>query len=61
MPDLIGLVQKTNFDGKISEIEEKYLNTFYYTKFTSEVFKAKIRQKEVVSKSNISNLVKNSD
>ena len=59
--DLSGLVKKTYYVGKISEIEGKYMTTSDYNKFTNDLLDAKIKQKELVNKSDISNLVKNSD
>ena len=59
--DLSSLFNKTNYDTKISEIEEKYFTTFDYNKFTSNILDAKVKQKELVNKSNISNLVKKFD
>ena len=56
--DLSSLFNKTNYDTKISEIEEKYFTTFDYNKFTSNILDAKVKQKELVNRSNISNLVK---
>ena len=60
-PDLTGLVKKTDYGAKISEIEGKYLTISDYNKFTSDMLEPKIKQKELVDKSNISNHVKNSD
>ena len=59
--DLSSLFNKTNYDTKISEIEEKYFTTFDYNKFRSNILDAKVKQKELVNKSNISNLVKKFD
>ena len=47
--------------AEISDIEGKYFTTSDYNKFTSEILDAKIKQKELVNKSDISNLVKDSD
>ena len=55
------LVKKTDYDAKILEIEVKYFTTSDYNKFTSDILDAKVKQKELVNKSNISNLVKNPD
>ena len=43
------------------EIEGKYFTTFDCNKFTSETLNAKIKQKALVSKSDVYNLLKNSD
>ena len=61
IPDVSSLVKKTNYDAKISNIKGKCFTTSDYNKFTSDVPDAKIKQKEWVNKSDISNLVKNSD
>ena len=60
IPDVSGLVKKTNYDARISDIEKKYLTTSDNNRFTSGILDAKMK-KELVNKSNISNLVKNSN
>ena len=55
MPDVSGLVKKTDY--KMSDTEIKYFNTADYNKFTSDILDAKIKQKELVNKSDISNLI----
>ena len=60
IPNVSDLVKKTDYDAKISEIEVKYITTSDYNKFTSDILDAKIKQKELVNKSDISNLLKNS-
>ena len=55
------LVKKIYQGTKISEIERKHITTSDYNRFTKEILDAGIKQKELVNKSNISNLVKNSD
>ena len=55
-----GLVKKKVYDTKILHIEGKYFTTSDY-KFMSDILDAKIKGKELVDKSNISSLVKNSD
>ena len=57
-------VKKTVYNkniAKISDIEGKYFIDFDYNKFTNGIIDAKIKQKELVNKSNISNFSKNSD
>ena len=58
---LSGLVKKTDYDAKISKFEGKYFTSSDYNKFASDILDAKIKQKELANKSDISNLVKNSD
>ena len=48
-----GLVKKTDYDAKIKDIERKYFSTTDYNKFTSDVLDVKIKQKELVNKSDI--------
>ena len=57
-PNVSDLVKKTVYDAKISEIEEKYFTTSDYNKFMNDILDAKIKAKELVNKSIISNLVK---
>ena len=56
-----GLVTKTDYNAKISDIVGKYFTTSDYNKFIKEMSDAKIKEKWTVDKSDISNLVKNSD
>ena len=60
-PNVIDLARKTYYGAKISEIKRKYLTTSDYNKITSNIPDGKIKQKELVSKSDTSNLVKDSD
>ena len=53
------LVNKTDDDVEISDIETIYFTTSDYNEFTSEILHAKTKQKGLDDKSNISNLVKN--
>ena len=48
-----GLVKKTDYDAKIKDIERKYFSTTDYNKFISDILDVKIKQKELVSKSDI--------
>ena len=61
IPVVGDLVKKTDYGGKILEVEGKYITISDQNKFTSDILHAKIKQKELVNKSHISNLVKNSD
>ena len=61
MPDFTGLVKKTDYEAEILHIEGKYFTIFIYNKFTSDILDARLKQKELVKKSDISNLVKISD
>ena len=44
-----GLVKKSDYDAKIIDIGRKYFTTPDYNKFTSNIFDAKIKQKELVN------------
>ena len=48
-------MKKIDYNTKILEIEEKYITTSDYNKFTSD---AKVKQKELVNGFDISNLNK---
>ena len=62
IPYVSGLVKKINCDTKKSDIEKKkYCTTSDYNKFMNDIADAKIKENVLVDKSNISNLVKNSD
>ena len=55
------LVKKTDYDVKISDIEAKYFTTSDYNKFTGEMLDKKIKEKELVNKSDISGFIDNPD
>ena len=59
--DFTDVVKITDYDAKISDIEGRYFTACDYNKFMSDILDAKIKQKALVKKSDISNLVKNSD
>ena len=59
--DFTDLVKITDYDAKISDSEGRYFTASDYNKFMSDIIDAKIKQKALVKKSDISNLVKNSD
>ena len=44
----------SDYNAKISEIEEKYIATSEYNKFEKETLDSRIKQKKLVSKSDIS-------
>ena len=52
---LVGdLVNKANYDAKISDTEAKYFTTSDYNKFMNEMLDKKIKEKKLVDKSEIS-------
>ena len=55
IPDVSGLVMKTVYDAKILDIKKKYFIIADYNKFTSNILNAKIKQKTLFYKYNISN------
>ena len=57
IPYVTDLVKKTNYDAKIKHIKKRYFTTAAYNKFASETLDAKIKQKELFNKLDISNLV----
>ena len=60
--NIIDLVKKkTDYVAKILDIETKYFTTSDYNKFMSEILNTKIKEKGLVNKSDISNLVKKID
>ena len=61
IPTVSDLVKKTDYNARKSEIERNYITTSDYNKFTSDILNAKIKQKKLVDKSDISNLIKISD
>ena len=60
IPVLSDLVKKTDYHPKILEIGGKYITASDYKKLTSDILYANLKQTELVNKSDISNLVKNS-
>ena len=59
IPNVSNPVKKTDYDAKILDINSKYFTSPDYNKFTSQTLDAKIKQKEIVDKSDIADLVKN--
>ena len=61
IPDVNSLVKKTNYDAKISEIENKYITTTDYNKFTKNIVDNNIKSKNLVDKSAIAGFINNVD
>ena len=61
IPNVSGLVKKSDFHAKISDIEGTNFTASDSNKFTSDILDTITNQKELINKSDISNLVKNSD
>ena len=53
---LVIYLKKTDYEVKISDIEGKNFAIADYNKFTSDILRSKKKQKELVNKSNISNI-----
>ena len=54
-------MKQTGHDAKIKDIMGKYFTISGYNKFTNEILDAKINNKKLVNKSNISESANNSD
>ena len=64
IPSSNDLVKKAEFDSNIAEIEKKKKKSFTtsgYNKFTKDILDAKIKEKELFKKSDISGFQNNSD
>ena len=61
IPDDSDTIKKVEYDGKIKYIESKYFTTSDFRKFTDHAIGAKIENKELVNKSDISGFINNSD
>ena len=46
IPNVVGLVKKTDYDTKIKDNKGKYFTIANYSKLTSDIFEAKIKQKK---------------
>ena len=61
IPNVSGLVKKTDYVAEISGIQKKYFTTSDYNKFTKEILDAHIKETKLVDQYDTSNLVKSSD
>ena len=59
--DVCGLVKKRVYNARISQIEGILFTTSDYKAFTSDMLDAKIRKIELITKSDIFNVIKNSN
>ena len=50
IPDISNLVNKTNYNTKISEMKNKYITTADYNKFTKDIVDNSIKIKNLVTK-----------
>ena len=53
IPDFIDIVKKTDYDAKISEMEQKYFFTSNYNKFTDNIPWCKYSRKTLVNESDL--------
>ena len=60
IPNVSDLAKKADFVEKVKEIESKYFTTLY-DKFTNNILDQKIKNKELVHKSDISKFINKSD
>ena len=47
IPNVSSLIKKSDYDAEVKDIKNKYFTTSDYTKFTNNVFNAKITEKNV--------------
>ena len=55
---LVVQLKKNDYDAKIKDIKKKYFTTADYNEVTMDILDAKIKQKELVNKSEIADFVK---
>ena len=48
IPTITNLVKRTNYDAKTIEIEEKFITTSDYNKFSNDILDAKVKQKVIL-------------
>ena len=54
IPSVSGLLKKkTDYDAKTKDIDGKYITTVDYNKFTNGILHIKVKQKNLVNKSDI--------
>ena len=61
IPNVTDLVIKPDDDAKRKNVEDKYFSTSIYNKFTNQILTAKIKNVELLHKSDISEFIKNTD
>ena len=62
IPSVSGLVKKkkkTDYDAKMKDIDGKYITAVDYNKFTNGILHIKVKQKELVNKSDIDKKLRN--
>ena len=53
IPNVNDLAKKANYDGKISEMEDKCFSTSEYNKFTNNILDTKVTQKKLINESDL--------
>ena len=61
IPNVNNIVNKADYDTKVSDIENKYITTDDYNKFTKDIVANNIKSKELVGKSNTAGFINNAD
>ena len=61
IPNISNQVKKEDYVEKIKEIEGKYFTTYDYNKITNNIHDAKIKNKILVNRSDISGIIHNTD
>ena len=59
MPDVSNLVKKTDYNAKITETNNKYITTFDYNKFTKDIVDNSIKSKNLVTKTDLLQIILN--
>ena len=61
IPNISNQVKKEDYVEKIKETEGKYFTTYDYNKITNNILDAKIKNKILVNRSDISGIIHNTD
>ena len=56
---LVKKKKKTDYDAKMKDIDGKYITAVDYNKFTNGILHIKVKQKELVNKSDIDKKLRN--
>ena len=61
IPNVSNLVKKTDYDKKILAIENEYITTADYNKFTKDIVANKVKYEGLVDKPAIAEFINNAD
>ena len=53
LPDISGLLKKTDYNAKISDIELKYFTASYYNRFTDKIRDTKLKEENLATNSDL--------